>query len=552
MDALETLISTVSGSKLGDDARVRVTRSAAEELENREAVLVVAKEEADKLRSKPDPTPEEVARTRALVDVIVALSPAPETAPDPGENNPVPQPGAPEEQQPVSDDSRQLVSLSAIRNTGGTIVPSKQPVERFTAFASADIPDIAAGSAFNSKSEMGKAIAHRMRSLQSGRTKSTAGLVTYRANKTPDRPAVGPHMNEDQIGAVFADIANPTRLQRGSDGTFANSGFCSPSQIDYTFCPLPTNAGMVDLPSVTVERGGIRFPVMPSLEDLWGQIGNCYTEAEAMALDEKPCYEIPCPEFVEYRGNVCHVCIINSILTEYAYPELVANVVGTALAIWEHRMNARIIADMVAASIQVPAAAVVADTLGPLNAATATLLGSVELAAEQLRTQHMLGLSEVIEVVLPSWARGVMRSDLAKRNGVDLLAVTDADIDRYFAVRNVRIQWVRDWQSAPQTGVATDLGGSEWATTAAAPFAWPAEITFLAYPAGRFLLARDEILRITGQYDHDLLVQNKALALFAESFYLLVPRCYSSLAVTVPICANGVTGEQAAITCPAV
>lgn len=558
MDALETLVKTVSGvgASLTEDARVRTVRAASQDMENPEAVLIVAKEEAGKLKEIPDPTPEQVARMRSLVDVVAALTPEPEPAAPQDEEPPIFE--ADSQQHPVGSSelvnasNSDLVSLSAIRSHA-PVSQATAVKPRYSAFAAADLPDMAAGAEFTSEKQMGQAVANRMRALAATQSKSTAGLMVYQANSHPDIPTVGPHSNESELAALFADISNPNRLTKGSDGTFANAGFCSPSMIDYSFCPLPTSAGMVDLPSINVERGGIRFPIMPSLESMWNVEGACYTEAEAMALeDDKPCYEIPCPTFVDYRGSVCHACAINSLLTEYAYPELVQNVVATALVLFEHRMNAKILADMVKNSTAVPAAAVVADTYGPKAAATATMLDSASLAAEQLRTAHMLELNAVMEVVLPAWARPLMKSDLAKRNGIDLLAVTDQDIDRYFAARNIRIQWVRDWQSAPASGKNTDIGGSKWGSAAANPYAWPKQVQMIVFPAGRFLLARDEIIRITGQYDHDLLVQNKALALFLEQFYLLVPRCYSSYVVTVDVCANGVTGEQAAITCPAI
>lgn len=543
MDALESLINTVQGSTFDDTKRIAVVKAAANDLENSEAVAIVAREEADKLRNKPDPTPEEVQRALALVDVITALAPSAPDTPE-GIEDTVDNTDDILDDVP-SEPNQEPVSLSAMRRDTPRKPTAENNGARFVAFAAADVPDMDAGARYESASQMGSSIAHRMRALTGSRGKTSAGLITYKANPHPDAPKVTSSMSPLEVDALFSDVANPNRLTRGSDGTFANAGFCSPSMIDYSFCPLPGTDGIVDLPSITIERGGIRYPATTPIEDLWGSGGACYTEAEAMALeDPKPCYDLPCPEFQEVRENICHVCVTNSILTEYAYPELVTDVVNRLLAIFEHRLNAKYLEAMEAASTAVT---IPADRTGPKGAATAGVLNGINRAAEHLRYANRRPMNEILEAVLPIWARGVMKEDLAKRNGIDLLAITDADLMRYFAARNIRLQFVYDWQEAFSAGDPTQFGGS----TNLGPLTWPGEVKALIYPAGTFLRSRAEVIRINGQYDHDLLVQNKALALFAETAWAIVPRCFGSLVATIPVCDNGVTGSQELIDCAA-
>ena len=59
----------------------------------------------------------------------------------------------------------------------------------------------------------------------------------------------------------------------------------------------------------------------------------------------------------------------------------------------------------------------------------------------------------------PALGPGAVRADLAKRTGVDLLDVTDADIRAWFDAANVRVQFVDDYQvrAAGQPGAATPI-----------------------------------------------------------------------------------------------
>src|SRR5690625_7979499 len=95
-------------------------------------------------------------------------------------------------------------------------------------------------------------------------------------------------------------------------------------------------------------------------------------------VDPKVCYNIPCVEFDEHRLDMCHVCITNSILANYAYPELITYYIDLLMWIFEHRLNANIIARMVELALaNQPGNAPYTPTAGlcrPLNAATASVL----------------------------------------------------------------------------------------------------------------------------------------------------------------------------------
>ena len=74
------------------------------------------------------------------------------------------------------------------------------------------------------------------------------------------------------------------------------------------------------------------------------------------------------------------------------------------------------------------------------------VLGVIELAAQDVRSQHRIANRRSLDVVLPSWAIGVLGSNLAMRAGVDLLSMPDDRVVKYLTDRHVRVQWLQDWQ----------------------------------------------------------------------------------------------------------
>jgi hypothetical protein len=101
--------------------------------------------------------------------------------------------------------------------------------------------------------------------------------------------------------------------------------------------------------------------------------------------------------------------------------------------------------------------------------ATAPVLTAIELQATHYRYVHRMADTAVLEAIFPRWVRGVIRSDLSRRLGVDLLRVQPAD-QGWFTERGINAQFVYNYQ---------DLTGAAGSFTA-----WPSEVKFLLYAAG--------------------------------------------------------------------
>jgi len=358
--------------------------------------------------------------------------------------------------------------------------------------------------------------------------------------------------------AKLQHARNESRLYGGSlakqwqknidDGSSltAAAGWCAPSENRYDLCrQWDARVGVLDVPTITVRRGGLNYTDDPSFADIYanavaaGGGSNFLTEAQVIADTAKTCSEVPCPTFENRRLDVLALCIRVSLLQAAGYPELVNLWNDGLLAAHEQEMNRIIIADMIAragATTTVTPADLDGDSF------TSALLAAVELAAEDIRYREMMPFTATIEIVLPHWVVPQIRADLSRRNGVDLLSVTDSMIASLFSVRNVRVQFVRGWQDGLITGGAlapTFPGGD-----AATPFmlALPSTVSFLAYPAGAVAVARQDVITLTNVYDAASLATNEFTSLFAEEGFAAVYPCPGIRQYTVAGCVGGITG----------
>lgn len=244
----------------------------------------------------------------------------------------------------------------------------------------------------------------------------------------------------------------------------------------------------------------------------------------------KPCYNVECPEFVDTRLGVCGVCITAGYLQNRAYPELTARVVRGALVAHEHRVAAAVIANIVAGSD-----AVTFTSIQTSPGAAAPLLDAIELQATAMRYSNRMAPEASLEVILPVWARGAIRADLSRRLGVDLLSVSDGEMDSWATDRHIAWQFVYNFQ---------DLTGS-----AASHVLWPTTVSFIMYPAGAWIKATSAVIDLGVIHSPDLYAFNQMSALFTEEGWNTIKRCNASIVATVPICASGATAMGAELVC---
>lgn len=347
----------------------------------------------------------------------------------------------------------------------------------------------------------------------------------------------------ESASAEYAMLLHAGELYPQNLNQVAAAGWCAPSMTLYDLCELETVDGILQLPEINITRGGIFFTTGPDFATIFGGTGYWnFTEAQVIANTVKPCMEIPCPPFTELRLNALGVCITGGLLQRRGYPELVARFIRGALIAHLHRVNAFVIAQMAAGSTLVdfdpiPAGSLVGDST------SSGLLAAAEMVAVDMRYRNRMACDAMLEVVLPCWAKAQIRADLSRRTGVDLISVSDADIDRYFADRNLNVRWVYDWQDA-YSGVATGPGAALPGITT-----FPATVEFLIYPAGTWVKGVDSIVTLETVYDSTKLSTNQYTALFTEEGVLVAKMCPDSRRVVYPLCPTGATTELVTRSC---
>lgn len=314
-------------------------------------------------------------------------------------------------------------------------------------------------------------------------------------------------------------------------------GWCAPSEVIYNLCDLTSLDGLLDLPELQASRGGFQLPENggPDFSIVWDGIGDegnvILTEYDVENGAEKFCFEIPCPDFVDVRLDVAYLCLTGSLLQRRGYPEVVELFSQQAMKALAHKVNADVIARIVAAS----GAAIVIPPDASGDDAASALLSAVDLAIEDIKYRNRMGRALTIEIVLPYWALTQIRAALARRYGVAMLDVTDAMILSWFTVRKAVPRFVYDWQDA-YSGLVTGPGGATPLT------ALPTTVQFLAYPAGTWTKIVQDVVSLDTIYDSTLLTQNQYTAVFAEDGFNIIQTCPESRLYTASVDPSGVVG----------
>lgn len=339
--------------------------------------------------------------------------------------------------------------------------------------------------------------------------------------------------NEDEIAAEvdrIIDASTFTRATHNSEGALtAAAGWCSPSETIYTFCDVNPAEGLISLPDMNIQRGGIRRPIDPDFSELYATLPFRYTETELMANPTKPCIEIPCTTMEEIRAEAIGLCVTAGILQRRGWPELIARFMQEVTKAHLVKLHTWTIQDMIAGSTAISFTAAGA----PLGAST-SLLNSLSLRAVVIRQKEGLPHNALIEGVAPSHALKTAAADMAMQQGRDVKSVTDAQVDQWLADRNIRIQWVSHWQQLPEGSIF-----------------WPNSVQILLYPSGAWFRHLANVIEVGTLYDKAQLQQNRYTEIFTEDEYLVDNRCKVSEAITVPLCVDGSVGARETVTCAA-
>jgi hypothetical protein len=335
----------------------------------------------------------------------------------------------------------------------------------------------------------------------------------------------------------------------------AAGGWCAMGEPIWDFFNVTCQGGMIDLPTRGINRGGIIVPTSPTVADAYtpnlGLYGAAFSNATVPWLwteaddiltvtgsTNKPCLRVPCAGMTNYRLECYGVCITAGNLADNAWPESTANFLQLINNVHYHASNARYISQI----STLAGAAIFASVgcTGGGRGAAAPLLGVAEIAAVDTRTRYGACPDDVMEWVLPTWAKTSVRIDLSKRMGIsDFMCVTDAMIAAWFNCRNIRVQFVEDWQvrAAGQPGSSTPIQ------------TLPTSVQGLMYFPGAIVRGNGMSLNLGVVRDSTLNAENDHTALWMEECHLIAqfgpaPRLYQ-----IELCPDGTVGAADLTSC---
>lgn len=434
-----------------------------------------------------------------------------------------------EEEKPkrpfASEEPKQSLSSRAARNRPAAKVQPKAPeVRRASLVAAADVKGVAAGQEFGSLKEAGKAIKSRIDSMPKGvkGVRTQHGALEIRL---PDNEFSQERFGGNLDSEMLMQAASESRLAGGS--LVAAGGWGAPSERALDFCELEDIGDLIQLPEVTITRGGIQWTKGPTFSDVFNSATGFWDMTEAVAeagTQLKTSLRPSIPPFTERRLDAVGVMMEAGLLTRAGWPELVERYASLALTAHQYKLAMKSIA-----LIQGYTGAAKVTTGGFGNALD--VLHILELVAAGERQKNAMSINATLEVLAPHWLRAAIRAALANRHGMDFLAVTDAQIEAFFSSRNLKVQWLAGYQNLAMgaNGIALK---------------YPDTFEVIMYPAGTYVRGVADVITLDTIYDSTNLKKNDYVHLFVEQGVLMTNPCGEGQRLQLPLAVNGRTAAD--------
>lgn len=372
------------------------------------------------------------------------------------------------------------------------------------------------------KIQSGSTFGQRLPSGGGGRTPTALGTLNRNI------PAELQADDDTSLESALSVATNEKDLPGGS--LVAAAGWCAPSETIYSFLDIPAATELISLPEIGIARGGLRFPKQPDFSAVYNDENSyfMFDEAELLADPVKPCFEVPCEDFEEIRLGAAGLCITAGILQQKGWPEGVQVYIDGLLKLHQHRLSYEAIETIREGSGEAISLPAHEERFGAFGA----LLNAVEMAIVDMRLNQRIPENTSLEVLLPVWAKAVLRADLALRRGQqNPQDVSDAQITQHFANRGALVQWLGDYQTGP------GMPGGPTPITE-----WPDEVEFAVYPAGTWVRHLSNVIEVGSLYDKEQLQRNRYTALFTEDAHLVAKRGVISRRYSVAVQPDGMVG----------
>lgn len=329
--------------------------------------------------------------------------------------------------------------------------------------AGANAPGVTAGLPITDYDQLAAAFMSAYRSISTGgQNKATVVTAGSRAQQYDERFRLGDSLAENTRKVELAKrTAREHRGIRAAGEVAANSrtaagGICAPAERRYDLPIIKPSTGRPVrdqfMARFGVDRGAISTLPIPVIEDLAGSYGE-WTHAVDLApgAATKSCLDVVCPASLpDSLVAALYSCLKYGNFRARYFPEQIEAWMDLAAGVHARNAEIRLLAAITAGSV---GPVTVPSALGT----TRDILAGLDRGLAALKYRHRMEDMVTLEWAAPMWLRNQIRTDIARQLPVgstdETLAVADADMDRWFAVRNIEPVWLRDGETGQSFGI---------------------------------------------------------------------------------------------------
>lgn len=417
------------------------------------------------------------------------------------------------------------VGRVAARRPRSTRPQAQTPQPQLSLVAAANAPGVQAGERLDTPDRIVSVFQNALDQFRS-----------YSGNDVTKVPLAMVRVGDAEWGDRFLgrDVQlNAQRIARvtSHDALVAAGGICAPVPVRYDLPILGTDARPVRdemLARFGADRGGVRTmppPVITQLADaidIWTEA----TDADPGAAT-KGCLTVTCPTEDETLVQAITKCLRFGNFRARFWPEQIEGWMQLAAVHHARTAENELLTQIAAGST--------ATTAQTVLGSSRDVLAVVDRATAYLRNRHRLPRTYPFRLGLPEWLLGNIRTDLTRElpgSSEERLATADAQIESFFAVRNVNVTWFLDGESGQIMGTTQQGAGPL--------VGWPTRVLGYLYPEGSWLFLDGGELDLGMVRDSTLNAVND-VQMFSETFEAAHFHGVESLKLDIDICPDGST-----------
>lgn len=326
------------------------------------------------------------------------------------------------------------------------------------------------------------------------------------------------------------------RLRADDNAIVASGGLCAPLQPLYDVINISTDDRPVKagLSSFQADRGGARWVPPPRLGDydsgvdVW-TVANDETPADPTT---KPCVRVDCDSEQTVQVEAITRCLEVGNFFARTYDERVQAILDLLGATHARFAESRHLTKIGTGSTDV--------ALGQHLGASRDVLAGLDLLVAGYRNRWRTARRMPLRLMLPEWGRDILRADRVRElpgSTDEVFAVADAQIDGWFAARNVNVTWFLDGEDGQIFGPQGDGTPTPWPGVTGGDVT---EMVGYLFHEGAWTFLDGGTLDL-GMVRDSTLNSTNDLQIFAETFENVFFRGIESLRPVFDICPNGWT-----------